>query len=125
MEQLIENPGTTIGGVVGQPATSFEPRSTVDIGNRVAQGVRPRVAGNDQHDVTGGRINRPSPNLAAKLAAGDEERRTAEREAAEARRDQMKTLDPLKMEARIGFLERSNKKLLKELSELKKLLSDK
>ena len=95
----------------------------MDISNRVAQGVRPNVSGNS-HDVTGGRINRPSPNLPRRMAEGDA-RMKAEVAAQKAAEEEARVnSNPETINSRIGFLERSNKKLLKEIAELKKLLKE-
>lgn len=118
IEEMINNPGQTFGGSVGEAPTSFKAQAHVDISNRAAQGVRPRVSGNETHDVTGGRINRPSAALPQKLADGDEKIR---REAAAQRLAEIEAKEaasPVTINARLAYLERQQKKLQNSLNKL-------
>ena len=74
LKEMSENPGVTYSGVGGSVIT---PRTHFDISNRADKGVRPNIGGNESHDVRGGRINRPSPDLARRLSEGDKQIRKA------------------------------------------------
>ena len=117
---LIENPGQTIGGVVGGAPTAFKSSSSVDISKPSAKGVRPRIQGNNGHDVTQGRISRPSAALPERLAAGDAERRALEKARRDEREALIKETDPTAMAKQVAYLTRQVQKLSKELNQLKK-----
>lgn len=113
---LVANPGETLGGAVGGAPEAFKPSSSINIHEPAARGVRPQIGG---HISGKERISRPSPNLPARLAAGDEERRALE----EARRVERETLqketDPLALAKQVAYLTRQLKKLSQEIKSLK------
>ena len=114
---LTQNPGITIGSG-GKPAEVIQASRSVDISEPSRKGLRPNIPGNSV-DSTGERI-KVSPNLAAKLAAGDAHLRSeaAKQKSAELERIEQTDID--KILARLNFLERSNKKLQSEINRLKK-----
>ena len=121
LDALINNPGMTVsnGGVAESP-TTHTAQSSTSIDVRSTKGVRPNIGGNNNHDVSGQRISRPSSTFAARLAAGDEELKAAAQAQREAERIAKENADPISVNARLSFLERQNKKLMSELNKLKK-----
>ena len=112
-------PGQTFSGSIStdQQARAFTPATSVDINSGV-QGVRPRVPGNDSHDVTAGRIRKPSSNLPRRLAEGDAANKAAELAQREEEQQFKAESDPVQMLKRIAFLERSLKRTQKDLKAL-------
>lgn len=119
IKEMIATPGQTFGGSVGEEATSFRSRTHVDISNTAAKGVRPNVPGNEMHDVTAGRITRPSSRLAERLDEGHQEQQAAIKAAA-AEAKALEALNPTSFDARIAFLERAVKRIEKSLKALSK-----
>ena len=120
---LVNNPGQTLGGVVGGAPTASRPSSTVDITASQRKGLRPRIDGNSV-DVTADRISRPSQGLAGKLAEGDAKLR-AEAAARKAEEDIHSDMsNPFKTNDRLAYLERAVKRQAKQIAELQKALKD-
>ena len=119
IEAAIANPGQTVGlSSGGAPTTSNAPTS-VDITNTQQKGIRPNIPGNELHDVTRGRISRPSAGLAQRLADGDAKLRAEAAAQAEQHRAQLAVVDPSKLNDRIAYLERALKRAEKNIRELK------
>ena len=119
IEFLVNNPGANLSGRMGEAPKSYAPTQTHSISSG-ASNVRPRVRGNETHDVRGAKISRPSASFPQRLADGDEALRAkaAAQKVAEEERKELTDMD--RILARISFLERSNKKLTSELNKLKK-----
>ena len=117
VQLLIDNPGQTIAGVAGQPPEVIQASHSVDITEPAARGIRPQVGG---HVAGKPRISRPSPNLPARLAAGDEERKALEEARRVEREEHAKATDPAAMAKQLAVLNRQVRKLSKEIAELKR-----
>lgn len=117
LDDLINNPGTTLSGVVGGAPTSLRPSTSINISEPAAKGVRPQIGG---HTAGTPRISRPSPGLAGRLAEGDAKLRAqaAAQKAEEEARFHM--ADPTNLNNRISYLERQLKKAMSEINKLKK-----
>ena len=117
VEELINNPGQTLSGVVGGAPTSLRPSSSINISEPAAKGVRPQIGGHTQGKE---RISRPSNGLAGKLAEGDAKLR-AEAAAQKAEEETyLHMADPTNLNNRIAYLERQLKKAMSEINKLKK-----
>lgn len=118
IEFLVNNPGANLSGRMGEAPKSFSPTQTHSI-NSGASNVRPRVRGNETHDVRGAKISRPSASFPQRLAAGDEALRAkaAAQKAAEEEHKELTDLD--RIVARISYLERTVKSQAKTIKELK------
>ena len=118
VQYLIDNPGTVLSGAAGEQSTVFESSTHVDISTPAAKGIRPRISGNT-HDVTAGRISRPSSGLAQRLADGHAKLRAEAAAQAEQHHAQLAVVDPSKLNDRIAYLERALKRAEKNIRELK------
>ena len=117
LDELLNNPGSVVSA--GASSTSFKPRSHVSIDNRADKGVRPRVTGNNDHDETGDRINRPSPKLAERLNEGHN-RAMDEIKADAQQKEDAKALTNEALNSRVAYLERTLKKVQSQLRKLEK-----
>ena len=117
LDDLINNPGTTLSGVVGGAPTVLRPASSINIAEPAAKGVRPQIGG---HTAGTPRITRPSQGLAGKLAAGDEKMRREAQERQALERQEIEEHNPANLNSRIAYLERQLKKAMSEINKLKK-----
>jgi hypothetical protein len=115
---LIDNPGTNLSGRMGESPKAFSPTQSHSISSG-ASNVRPRVRGNETHDVRGAKISRPSASFPQRLADGDEALRAkaAAQKAAEEERRELSDID--RILSRISYLERTVKSQAKTIKELK------
>ena len=111
---MMENPGVTIGSGGLTPSEVREASSSVDITQRASKGVRPNITGNP-HDVTGGRIDRPSSRLAARL--DDTKHKQELAKDTQKRQVEAAALQPESLRRDLEALRRSVKRLEKALKE--------
>ena len=110
LEMAIDNPGEV---VTNNQATKHTPKASIDI-SAAAKGLRPQIGG----QVAGAeRINRPSPNRAEKLSAGDEQRRKEEAKRQEEQAELSYALNPQTLRKDIEALRREVKRLAKQIKE--------
>lgn len=110
---MMENPGVTISNGT-TPSEVREESSSVDVTQRASKGVRPNITGNP-HDVTGARIDRPSPRLAARL--DDTKHRQELVNDTQKRQVEAAALQPEALRRDLDALRRSVKRLEKALKE--------
>ena len=117
LEQLVNSPGETISSGPPTAARSFKPSSSIPI-NEGQRDVRPQVGGH----VAGAERITVSPNLAVRLAKGDEEQKALKAALAAEEAERLEALEetqPEKILARLAYLERTVKAQQKQIKELK------
>ena len=110
---MMANPGVTISNGF-TPSEVRQAPTSVDVTQRSAKGVRPNITGNP-HDVSGDRIDRPSPRLAARL----DDTKLRQEIATDTKKRQVEAaaLQPEALRRDLEALRRSVKRLEKALKE--------
>lgn len=117
LEQLVNSPGETISSSP-TASSSFRPSSSIPI-NEGHRDVRPQIGGH----VNGAEKITVSPNLAKRLAEGDEREKALKASLAAEEADRLAALEetqPEKILARLAYLERTVKTQQKQIKELLK-----
>ena len=115
--------GRPLSGLVdaetgGLKAQVYTPSTSTPI-EGYGTNVRPRIRNGDGSDVGSTRVTRPSGKQLAAFNKLDEEKKIAEAKAAEKYRQEIEELSPQSLHSQVQYLTRANKKLQKELNQLK------